>query len=59
MTIAYTQEMSLHTSDEGIWIAVFEPTVEPTSMTTAQTGSATVGYTIESVIRDIVVVEAN
>jgi hypothetical protein len=59
MTIAYTQEMSLHTSDEGTWIAVFEPTIEPTSMTTAQTGSATVGYTIESVIRDIVVIEAN
>jgi hypothetical protein len=59
MTLSYNRKASLDTNEEGIWIAVFEPTVEPTSMTTAQTGSATVGYTIESMIRDIVVVEAN
>jgi hypothetical protein len=59
MTMSFNQGVPLHTNEKGAWIAIFEPPVEPTSMTTAQTGSATVGYTIEGVIRDIVVVEAN
>jgi hypothetical protein len=50
MTMSYNQGVSLHTSEEGVWIAIFEPTVDPTSMTTVQTGSATVSYTIEGVI---------
>jgi hypothetical protein len=59
MTLSYNRKASLDTNEEGAWIAIFEPTVEPTSMTTAQTGSATVRYTIGGVSRDIVVVEAN